>query len=354
MQFDLSTKVSFGYGKIDQLQPLLDRNTFLVISRSAEKNLADLLKQVGVSQRYQVVREPSIEDVNLAIQAAQSAKRIVGIGGGSAMDVAKAVAISLENGLQQCDALFGTVVSEPRKRIELILCPTTSGTGSELSYGSIIYNRFTKIKGGIRGVGVRADSVIVDPQLTLSCPEVVTMETGFDCFAHAVETYISNKSSELIRSLSLTIIRHVLQYLPALKIDLTNREAREKMAFSSMLAGFNLSHSGTCLPHRIQYAFKQEWGYSHALGLAAIYPHWIAVTSCNHDGFKRLERALGLPFTDTVDRLLASTGLRDQIEIKKQQYRLTLDSTSVQGNLADDPGYHDQNLREILKSLAQS
>lgn len=111
--------------------------------------------------------------------------------------------------------------------------------------------------------------------LTWSMPEKLTMETGFDALAHAIESYLSRKANLHSEQLSLQAIRLIGANLPKLKQDLSDREAREKMSYASMLMGMNLYNVGNCLPHRMQYPIGAATGTSHAMGLAALYPAWI-------------------------------------------------------------------------------
>jgi alcohol dehydrogenase class IV len=157
----------------------------------------------------------------------------------------------------------------------IIAISTTAGTGSELSKGTILSNEQLKIKGGVCGRYLTAQVAIVDPFFTWTMPQHLTMETGFDALAHAIESYLSVKSNSYSRMLSEKAIGIIGQTLPALVRNLEQPGAREKMSYASMLMGMNLYNVGNCLPHRMQYPIGAATGTSHAAGLAALYPAWI-------------------------------------------------------------------------------
>ena len=156
----------------------------------------------------------------------------------------------------------------------IIAIPTTAGTGSELSKGAILSDKNLAIKGGIRGKSLAPKVAIVDAVFTWSMPKQLTMETGFDALAHAIESYISLKANWHSENLSLQAIQIIGENLRKLNVNLDDHEAREKMSYASMLMGMNLYNVGNCLPHRMQYPIGAATGTSHAAGVAALYPVW--------------------------------------------------------------------------------
>ena len=176
---------------------------------------------------------------------------IVGFGGGSAMDAAKAIAAGVKSEVRIEDLFYQG--GEPgADTLPVIAIPTTAGTGSELSKAAIITDDVRKIKSGIRGRALYPFAAIVDSYFTESVPFQVTMETGFDVLAHAAESYISRSASPYTKMQSETAIQIVGKYLPRLAENLKDEKAREKMSFASMIMGINLGNASTCLPHRLQ------------------------------------------------------------------------------------------------------
>ena len=198
---------------------------------------------------------------------------IVGFGGGSAIDLAKGAAVAAGSDISLSDYLIKGIPA-PEKLLPIIAIPTTAGTGSELSKGAILSDKNLAIKGGIRGKSLAPKVAIVDAVFTWSMPKQLTMETGFDALAHAIESYISLKANWHSENLSLQAIQIIGENLRKLNVNLDDHEAREKMSYASMLMGMNLYNVGNCLPHRMQYPIGAATGTSHAAGVAALYPVW--------------------------------------------------------------------------------
>lgn len=199
---------------------------------------------------------------------------IVALGGGSAIDLAKGAAVAAASDISLSDYL-SKGISPPENLLPIMAMPTTAGTGSELSKGAILSDKSLGLKGGIRSKCLTPKVAIVDAAFTWSMPKKLTMETGFDALAHAMESYLSKKANLHSENLSLQAISLIGENLPRLNRNLDDHEAREKMSYASMLMGMNLYNVGNCLPHRMQYPIGALTGTSHAAGLAALYPAWL-------------------------------------------------------------------------------
>lgn len=199
---------------------------------------------------------------------------LVALGGGSAIDLTKGASVAAASNIRLSEYLVKGIPA-PDNVLPIIAMPTTAGTGSELSKGAILSDKSLKIKGGIRGKSLAPEVAIVDAVFTWSMPKKLTMETGFDALAHAIESYLSKRANLISETLSLQTIRLIGENLPKLNKDLEDHEAREKISYASMLMGMNLYNVGNCLPHRMQYPIGALTGTSHAVGLAALYPVWI-------------------------------------------------------------------------------
>lgn len=286
--FDFGTRslARFGEGVRHELISLLpDDKSAQVLVIASKRALGreplralidDLRQHASVHFFTQVLPNPRVSDIDTCFDANRNRKitHIVGIGGGSALDQAKATAMALSCDLRVSD-LLGRSGALPARTNKLILLPTTSGTGAELSYGAILTDASSGAKIGLRGAAQAADVALVDPELTYSVPLETTMETGFDVLTHALETYISSAATPYTADLSRSSLERVFRWLPVLTKDLGNAEARREMAYASMLMGHNLALSTTCLPHRLQYPIGAATDTAHAAGLAAIYPAWL-------------------------------------------------------------------------------
>jgi alcohol dehydrogenase len=247
-------------GYIDKLQQLL-KNT---------ENVNDIVIYEGISPN------PKIGEINAAVRYGIKHKvnAIIGLGGGSSIDAAKAAAVGIGTGRDIEEYVFGGKIP-PAETLPIIAIPTTAGTGSELSKGAIITSVEKRIKTGLRGENIYPKVSIIDPTLTYKVPDKITRETGFDVFTHATETYISKQASPFTEMLSIEAVKIVAEYLPILVNEGENKEARYKMCYASMLMGINLGNASTCLPHRLQYPVGALTDTSHGLGLASIYKAWI-------------------------------------------------------------------------------
>lgn len=278
------------YGYVKQLSMLLESN-----SRVEKVNVYD-----------NISNNPKLTEVKDAIKIGKQNRvdMIVGFGGGSAIDAAKAVAvgISTDNNIEKY--LFeGMTPGE--ETLPIIAIPTTAGTGSELSKGAIISSVEDKIKTGIRGENILPEIAIVDAYYTHTVPEKISMETGFDVLAHAVESYVSVKSNIFSEMLSEKAIEIVTECLPEIKADPTNVQAREKICYASMIMGLNLANVGTCLPHRIQYSIGAVTDTSNAAGLIALYPSWLSHEyKVNADKVNRILQLMGLEYVDNENKAM--------------------------------------------------
>lgn len=288
-QHSSPVKFYFGSGSISNLRKIpgvFGKRCLIVtgpnISKSNEFKVCSKIldDESCVYDIYKGVNsEPTTEHVNEITKIFNSGQYdfLIGIGGGSSLDAAKAAAVTTLQG-GDLEDYFSLKRQIGDASTPLVLIPTTSGTGAELSQGAIISWTQKKVKTGLRGAAVFANVSIIDPDLTMSVPYSVVKVSGFDVFTHAVETFISKKATPLTSIYSLMAIENVIASLPKLLKDPDDKSARVTMSFCSMMMGSNLSNSSTCLPHRLQYPLGELTKTPHALGLAALYPSWVQIT----------------------------------------------------------------------------
>jgi alcohol dehydrogenase class IV len=290
------TKVIFGDGTLSNIGELCKKygNSVLLVSgNSAIRNgkveyIKSMLKKYSISvyTYSEVQSDPTVDHVNRIIEMLKNHKPnlVIAFGGGSVIDASKvAAAVSFQGGRVE-DYLEGKL-SLSIGAIPLIAIPTTAGTGAELSKGAIISWPEKKMKRGIRGNSIYPLVALVDPENTLTLPIEQIIYTGFDCFTHAVETFISNMATPITAMYSKNAIVAITKYLPIAVKNPDDRIARRNISFHSMLMGYNLANSSTCLPHRLQYPLGVLTGTPHGLGLASLYPTWVEL-SCKHPSSK--------------------------------------------------------------------
>lgn len=284
-ELEMNTHTYFGNkcveNAIKKEKSVIGDRCLIVTTGNSLKSLGYLDELIGFvdSEVYvydKIKPNPDVIEIReaIAIGKEHHVTSVVGFGGGSAMDAAKAVAVGVVSQVDIEDYLLKGL-TPPENTLPIIAIPTTSGTGSELSRGAIISSREKRIKTGIRGDRVVPTVAIVDPTYTLSMPFNVTMESGFDVLAHAIESYCSINANIFSEMISEKAIKIVGEALPRLSKNLDDVRAREMMSFASHIVGYNLKNVGNCLPHRLQYPIGVVTGTSHGAGLIALYPAWL-------------------------------------------------------------------------------
>ena len=369
------TRSRFGTGARHQILDLFQEtgsDSILVIASARTlqqetiKELIATLQTKGPVLFWDSIKpNPRTNDIDECQQrfADHKITHIVGIGGGSALDQAKAIAMALHCQMS-IESLRG-MKALPKRDNQLLLLPTTSGTGAELSFGAILTDTESGKKFGLRGENLAADAAIIDPELTWSVPKDISMVTGFDILTHGLETWISSAATPYTRDLSRGAIERVFTYLPQLFDDETNKTAREELAYASMIMGINLALSTTCLPHRLQYPIGAATDSAHAAGLAAIYPAWLdqlqkpaeqKLATCfdwvapDEDRRNQLDpKHKAAHFSDAIQILMKRIQLTPSLKELGVTAKMLDDFTNqVDGRLDTDPSYHDHKGLEAI------
>lgn len=355
VQIGTATRTLFGEGARAGLAQIVsaqgDAHVLIVASASALRrtDIAAIVRSVEDVARVavwdRVQPNPRTTDIDACLETYVDAgiTHVVGIGGGSALDQAKATAMALS--FREPVPQLLARKSLPKRTNTLVLVPTTSGTGAELSYGAILTNPETGEKLGLRGENNAADHALVDPELTWDVPAGISMVTGFDVLTHALETWLSTAATPYTKDLSRGAVIRAFKWLPILHDDPSNREARREMSYASMVMGINLALSTTCLPHRLQYPIGAATDTAHAAGLAAIYPAWL--DHVHPHAVEKLDEAaawIGAAdagrFVQEVKDLLVRIGLTPSLQDLGVDARMVARFPSeVSGRLDTDPSY---------------
>jgi alcohol dehydrogenase len=232
--------------------------------------------KIGFVLYDRAVPEPPIE---LADEGAKLAIRkkcdgVVGIGGGSAMDLAKAIAVLAANKGKAEDYLGLNKVPGPG--LPKIMVPTTAGTGSEVTFTAVFIRKKLKKKEGMNSPYLYPELALLDPELTLTLPPHPTAATGIDALCHAIESYTSINASPMSELLSLEAIRLISDNLRTAVHDGTNIEAREAMLLGSLYAGLGLANAGVTAVHSLSYPLGGKYGISHGLANTIMLPRVMA------------------------------------------------------------------------------
>jgi alcohol dehydrogenase len=261
---------------------------------------------------------------------------VVAIGGGSSMDTAKAVNILLGNPSPISQYMVMGARTEPGKL--LFLLPTTSGTGSEVTPIAVITDSRENRKGGIMGPACRATMAIVDPVLTTGMPPSITADTGMDAFSHAAEAITSSMANPMSDILAEKAINLICSYLPRAVKNGNDMEAREKMSFAAMIAGYAFADSIPHLGHAIGHTLGSMFHVPHGNGCGVALPEVMEYISDKIPAaVTRVGNAMGLDISDNLSPGEIGEKVADAIkDLNKQTGLKTLkehkiDESALQG-----------------------
>lgn len=248
---------------------------------------------------------------------------VIGVGGGSPLDAAKAVCVYAANGDIENDEIYTKEVKNPP--LPLVLVGTTAGTGSEVSGVSVLTRKNGK-KQSVSGKNYYAKYVFADPKYTYSVPAGTTVSTALDAFAHAVESYFSKKHDFLSRKFSCMALGEITPILlKFLNPDYTlSEDERDALYFASLYAGFALNKGGTCFPHGMGYALTEDYGVPHGLACAVFIPAFLKeAKKGDSEGYAEIIKASGVSESELL-KLLESLCKADiTIPIEKiEEYRV--------------------------------
>lgn len=270
------------------------------------------LKENGVSVCIydNIIQEPTVNDFYKILDLAKEFETdsVLGVGGGSVLDVAKLIATLIESE-QKVEDLFG--IGFVKKRSRWIACiPTTAGTGSEVSPNSILLDENDKLKKGIVSPHLVVDAVYADPNLTLTVPSKVTAETGIDALTHCIEAYTNKFAHPIIDMYALEGIRLIAANLLTAVKDGKNIEAREALLLGSLYGGLCLGPVNTAAVHALSYPLGGEFHISHGLSNAILLPSVMRFNlSANIEKYAKVAIACGAK-EGANDKETAENGVR--------------------------------------------
>jgi alcohol dehydrogenase class IV len=301
-RFSTADEILFGPGTAGQIgvearRRGLGHALIITDTNMAQAGLVDVvcasLDEAGVASDVfdGGVPEPGTRVADAAAEAARRSKPdvVIGLGGGSNMDVAKVASVVYSHGGGAVDYIGEDKV--PPGAVPVVAVPTTAGTGSEVTAVAVIEDEARGLKLAVASSRVRPSMAIVDPLLTLSCPPKVTAESGMDALVHAVEafTVIGHRALDVPRgsrpqfsgklpiadALAEQAIRRVGAHLRSAVYQPQNLEAREAMHLAALLAGMAFSSAGLAAAHALQYPVGAVTHTPHGLGTGLLLPYVI-------------------------------------------------------------------------------
>jgi alcohol dehydrogenase class IV len=284
--YNVPVKIVFGQGKLNETGNYVKqygKKALIVTTGTFFKDnglvgrLQKILKDSGVASEYfpEVDPNPLSTQVDNGVKFAKSTKCdvFIGLGGGSAIDAAKAIAYGVGHN-EPIWPYWSGKKEMGNKTMPIIAITTTSGTGSHVTPYSVITNPETKEKPGMGNDSTFAKVAIVDPELMVSMPKAITAVTGFDVLAHCIEAYTSNQSTPMTDLFCEQAIRLVGKYLRKAFANGKDIEARNALAYADTLAGCSIATAVVTLCHAMAHAVGGvcETNHTHGESLAAMTP----------------------------------------------------------------------------------
>lgn len=244
---------------------------------------------------------------------------VLGIGGGSVMDAAKAIAFCFVNEGDVSDYIFGK--KKGKGALPIILVPTTCGTGSEGNQIAVLTNPETKDKKALYTMEIMPSASVIDPDVMMTMPKQVLSSVGFDAFTHALEAYTSKKANPLTDIQAITAMRSIAEYLPKLMENYDDNEAWEAVSLAAALGGMVIGAAGVSAAHGMEHPVSGSKNVVHGRGLAALTPAIV----------KRLAPASPQKFSE-VSKILGGKSENDCAE-KIREFLCRIDLSVTLGEL---------------------
>lgn len=365
-EFILPTKIRYGTGVVKELGTELQRMQAKKVMVITDKGLvkAGMVDKIvpfiqgqGIPYILYDEIEANPKDYNVE-RAAETARKeavdaIVAFGGGSPIDAAKAVAVLARQGGRARDYQGkGKIQADC---IPIVTIPTTAGTGSEVTFSSVITDSAEKFKFTIKSPAIAAKVALVDPELTLTVPPLITAATGIDALTHAIEGYTANCTEPIAEAVGLYAVEYIAGSIVEAVKNGGNLAARDKMMMGSLLAGLSFSHADVASVHCMAEALGSMYDAPHGMCNAILLPYVMEYNLPAAEAkYARIARAMGIEEKEDckaalkgiqyIKKLSKEIGLPgiQSLAIKKEDFE-RLAEMSVKN------GSNDSNPRNITK-----
>lgn len=379
-------QICFGWGRFQEIGNLaasLGKRAFIISgSRFLESSgvieeLRQLLSRASIQSEFirTISNEPEVSDVDqttnlLRHWGAGAGDFLIGIGGGSGIDLAKATSAMITN--QESDTVLdylegvGQGLKLTEAPLPLLAIPTTAGTGSEATKNAVISSYAPPFKKSLRAEQMIPDIVLCDPQLACSVPPEITARTGMDAITQLLESYISSRAQPVPQALCLQGLRLAIPALPEAVENGSARSGREAMAHAALLSGIALANSGLGMAHGVAPALGIHCKISHGLACAMMLPATLkANLSVRQQEYAEIYRGLypeqNLSVEQAAESLIDEIQqLNDRIHIPRCLSEVGVSQSQIPDLVASSRGnsmsgnpreISDGELTQILESL---
>jgi alcohol dehydrogenase len=360
LQINFPNQFIFGNGSsldlIKELIKLKSKKVFIVTIGSILESLNQFFKDcnlnhIQVQYDISIINEPTFNDLNNVLKIATSFNpdTVIGIGGGSVLDIAKLLSAQISN-TQTLDDIVGIGLLKQRSK-KLICLPTTSGTGSEMSPNAILVSNVDGQKKGIISPYLVPDVVIVDPLLTIQLPSSITAATGIDALTHCLEAYTNVNAHPIIDDWAIKGVALIANNIVEAVNNGTNTIARENVALGSVYGGMCLGPVNTAAIHALSYPLGSKYHLSHGLSNALLLPY---VYEFNLSSNIKKHAALSIALGSVVEKSELDTALKG-IETIKQLLKdchlpLHLNEVGVQEKDIEQMAIDAMKIQRLLKN----
>ena len=343
----VSPQIVFGEEALDFLDELKGQRALIVTDVTmVQLGLVDKVKvhldNAGIEVHiFEVEPDPSVQTVRRGAKIALDIAPdwIVGLGGGSPIDAAKAIWILYEHPDMEPAAINPMADLGLRQKARLITIPTTSGTGAEATWGIVLTDTEEQRKMGLGNRENVADIAIVDPAMASGMPRQLTADTGLDALTHAVEGYTCTWYTDLTDGLCLNAARLIFQYLPRAVDDGSDMEAREKMHNAATCAGLGFGNAMASMAHAMGHTLGAVFHVPHGRAVALFLPYTIEFAAgeeperfaeladfigCSNEGGEKAARSLATHIRGLCQKVGNPTSIAEA-GIEREAYEAQLD-----------------------------
>jgi alcohol dehydrogenase class IV len=348
--------IAAGEGALEYLKRIEGKQALIVTGSIVKKmgfvdKVANYLKETGMEiEVFEVEPEPSVETVKRGVELAKTygPDWIIGLGGGSNIDAAKAIWVLYERPDLEVASINPFIKLGMRKKARLICIPTTSGSGSEASWATVITNPKEERKMELANKELVPDLVILDPTLPMSMPQKLVAETGLDALTHAIEAYVSPKRNDFSDALAIKAIKTIFQHLLRSYRNPEDKEAKEKMHNAATMAGMAFTNSEVGIVHALGHMIGGVFHISHGKLMAIILPY-----SIEYNAKVALERYIDIAKAVGIEAKTDGEALEKLIETIKEMRREFGEPASLK-EAGISPEDFENKLENLVKKVMSS